>query len=61
MSPFQLNNVNVFYSLSCEVLEITSACCSGVKSRNFTAYPDTRIVKFDIFLDVLVHLIIIRL
>ena len=34
------------YILSWQVLAITSSCCSLVRSMNFTAYPDTRIVKF---------------
>jgi len=34
------------YKLAWHVLDITSICCSFVKSMNFTAYPDTRIVKF---------------
>ncbi len=35
-----------FYILSWHVREITSSCCSLVRSMNLTAYPDTRIVKF---------------
>ena len=31
--------------LSWKVLEITSACCSGVSLMKFTAYPETRIVS----------------
>ncbi len=40
--------VKVKFLLHCSwhVLEITSNCCSLVKSMNLTAYPDTRIVKF---------------
>ena len=29
-----------------QVREITSSCCSRVRSMNFTAYPETRMVKF---------------
>lgn len=36
----------VTYLLAWNVLEITSNCCSLVRSINLTAYPDTRIVKF---------------
>ena len=35
-----------FYILSWHVREITSSCCSLVRSMNLTAYPDTLIVKF---------------
>ncbi len=35
-----------YYILSWHVRAITSSCCSLVRSMNFTAYPDTRIVKF---------------
>ena len=36
----------LYYILSWHVREITSSCCSLVRSMNLTAYPDTRIVKF---------------
>ena len=35
----------LFYIDSWKVLEITSACCSGVSLMKFTAYPDTRMVS----------------
>ena len=41
----ELLNDNYYIDLW-QVLEITSICCSRVKSINLTAYPDTRIVKF---------------
>ena len=34
------------YIVSWQVLAMTSSCCSLVRSMNFTAYPETRIVKF---------------
>ena len=33
------------YILSWQVRAITSSCCSRVRSMNFTAYPETRMVK----------------
>lgn len=35
----------LFYIDSWKVLEMTSACCSGVSLMKFTAYPDTRMVS----------------
>lgn len=39
-------DIFLYYILSWHVREITSSCCSLVRSMNLTAYPDTRIVKF---------------
>lgn len=39
-------DIFLYYILSWHVREITSSCCSFVRSMNLTAYPDTRIVKF---------------
>ena len=39
------NISGTYQSASWQVREITSSCCSLVKSMNLTAYPDTRIVK----------------
>ena len=44
--PLPENRLYVFpQKLSWKVLEITSACCSGVSLMKFTAYPETRIVS----------------
>lgn len=39
-------DIFLYYILSWHVREITSSCCSLVRSMNLTAYPDTLIVKF---------------
>ena len=44
--PHDTRALLLYYILSWHVREITSSCCSLVRSINLTAYPDTRIVKF---------------